>query len=248
MDPLSYALFVSGVFVLGGFVKGVIGMGLPTVAVGLLGLALAPAQAAALMVVPSLLANAWQAFAGPHLRVLLRRLWAMQLMICVGTWITAGRWTDAADARLAGSALGLALVAYALYGLANRKLHIPARLEPWLSPLVGLLTGLVSGATGIFVMPSVPYLQALLPDKDQLVQALGLTFLVGTVAVGVGLAGAGQVDRALAVQSVLALAPALVGMWVGQVVRGRVSAVGFRKWFFWGMLVLGAHLAARSLH
>ncbi|MET0826457.1 MAG: sulfite exporter TauE/SafE family protein, partial [Acidimicrobiales bacterium] len=63
-----------------------------------------------LMVVPSLLTNAWQAFAGPHLRALLRRLWSMQLMICAGTWLTAGSWTDPASARYASAALGLALV------------------------------------------------------------------------------------------------------------------------------------------
>ena len=47
-------------FLLAGFVKGVIGLGLPTVAVGLLGLVMPPAEAAALLVVPSMVTNLWQ--------------------------------------------------------------------------------------------------------------------------------------------------------------------------------------------
>ncbi|HSH83114.1 MAG TPA: TSUP family transporter, partial [Herpetosiphonaceae bacterium] len=77
-------------FVLAGFVKGVIGMGLPTVAIGLLGVLMPPAQAASLLVVPSLVTNLWQFLAGPRLGSLLERLWSMMLAICVGTWAGSG--------------------------------------------------------------------------------------------------------------------------------------------------------------
>jgi uncharacterized membrane protein YfcA len=40
-------------FLLAGFVKGVIGLGLPTVSMGLLSLVMAPAKAASLLIVPS---------------------------------------------------------------------------------------------------------------------------------------------------------------------------------------------------
>jgi len=46
-------------FLLAGFVKGVIGLGLPTVSMGLLTLVMAPAKAASLLIVPS------RASAGP---------------------------------------------------------------------------------------------------------------------------------------------------------------------------------------
>lgn len=45
------------VFLLAGFVKGVIGLGLPTVAVGLLSLVMPPVQAAALLILPSMVTN-----------------------------------------------------------------------------------------------------------------------------------------------------------------------------------------------
>ena len=49
---------------LAGFVKGAIGLGLPTVSIGLLGLMMTPAQAAAIMVAPALITNVWQASVG----------------------------------------------------------------------------------------------------------------------------------------------------------------------------------------
>ncbi|MFZ0847366.1 MAG: sulfite exporter TauE/SafE family protein, partial [Pseudolabrys sp.] len=65
----------AGAYLLAGFTKGVIGLGLPTVAIGLLGLMMTPAQAAAILVLPSLVTNIWQFTAGGGLLALVRRLW-----------------------------------------------------------------------------------------------------------------------------------------------------------------------------
>ena len=73
--PGKTLLFVGAVFFLAGFVKGVIGLGLPTIAMGLLAIVMPPVEAAGLLILPSLLTNAWQMIAGPALRPLLRRLW-----------------------------------------------------------------------------------------------------------------------------------------------------------------------------
>src|SRR3546814_4354998 len=104
---------------------------------------MAPAPAAALMVAPSLVTNLWQMLAGPGLMPLLRRFWPMMLGICVGTWAGAGLLSSDTTGR-ATLALGLALMLYAVIGLAAVRLRIPDRAEPWLSPLVGAATGLVT--------------------------------------------------------------------------------------------------------
>lgn len=241
------------VFLLAGFVKGVIGLGLPTVAIGLLGLIMAPVQAASLLVVPSLVTNVWQFAAGPragrHMAPLLRRLWPMMLAVCLGTWLGnrmgGGLLSPGAGGR-ATAALGIALFVYAVVGLASVRLRVPARAETWLSPLAGAATGVVTAATGVFVIPAVPYLQALGLEKDDLVQALGLSFTVSTLALAAGLARDGVFEASLAGVSSLALVPALAGMLLGQRVRGRVRPETFRLCFFLGLLALGAHLALRA--
>jgi uncharacterized membrane protein YfcA len=232
-------------FLLAGFVKGVIGLGLPTVAVGLLGLVMPPAEAAALLVVPSLVTNLWQLFAGPRFGTLARRLWPMLGMICLGTWAGAGLLTGGSAGR-ATVALGAALVLYALVGLGRLQLKVPPLWERLLQPIIGASTGLVTAATGVFVLPAVPFLQALGLDKEDLIQALGLSFTVSTLALAAGLAHDGAFGTAAIGRSALAIVPALVGMGIGQWVRLRVQPGVFRTCFFAGLLMLGADLVMRG--
>jgi uncharacterized membrane protein YfcA len=238
----ALSLLVVLTFVLAGTVKGVIGLGLPTVAMGLLGLAMSPAQAAALLIVPSTVTNLWQLAAGGHLRALLRRLWPMQLMIFIGT-LLGSVWLGIDSGAWAAHALGAALLVYALYGLCHPGLHLAPRHERWLGPLCGLVTGIITAATGVFVIPAVPYLQALGLHREQMVQALGLSFTVSTLALAVGLAGQGALGGEALGASLVVLIPALLGMWLGQCLRQRISAVLFKRCFFIGMALLGAHLA-----
>jgi uncharacterized membrane protein YfcA len=244
-DPMILLAIVA-TFLLAGFVKGVIGLGLPTVAIGLLSLAMPPAQAAAVLVVPSLVTTVWQLAVGASLKALLRRLWSLLAGICIGCWAGGGQLTSA-DSGGALAALGIVLVIYAVVGLALPPMKVPARAEPWLSPVIGLLTGVISAATGVFTIPAVPYLQALALERDELVQALGLMFTVATISLAVILARDGALQVSLAGASLLALFPALAGMWLGQVVRARVRPEVFRLFFFLGLLVLGIHLALRAV-
>jgi len=142
--------------------------------------------------------------------------------------------------------LGVALIAYALLGLLKVRLHVPAQHERWLSPLVGLATGLVTAASGVFVIPAVPYLNALGLDKEGLVRAFGISFLVSTIALAVSLRSGGALEMGNAVGSLLALLPALLGMALGQWVRLRVQPELFKKIFFSGLLALGSYLVLRS--
>ncbi len=235
------------IFLLAGFVKGVIGLGLPTVAIGLLVLTMPPAEAAALLIVPSLVTNVWQMLTGGRLRLLLRRLWPMMLGIIAGTAAGAGFMTGG-NVNLIVTALGLSLVIYAGLGLAAVRFKVRAATEPWLAPPVGIATGLVTAGTGVFVIPSVPFLQAIGLQRDELVQALGLSFTVSTLALAAILARGGIFQIAEAGASLLQVAPALAGMVAGQWLRKRVTPATFQFYFFLGLLLLGGHLALRTLY
>jgi uncharacterized membrane protein YfcA len=244
-DIISTAAAVTAIFVLAGLVKGVVGLGLPTVAMGLLTLAVAPAQAAALLLAPSLVTNLWQAMAGPGLFRLAVRLWPMLAFSLLGTLAGIGSLAGANGAS-ATAGLGLALVAYTLVALWAPRLRVPATAERWAGPLVGLTTGMVTGATGVFVVPAVPYLQALGLARDELVQALGLSFTVSTIGLGAALALHGTLPAGVVTASVLAVGPALLGMSLGQMLRSRVEPRTFRLCFLASLLLLGAWLAARG--
>jgi uncharacterized membrane protein YfcA len=243
VDPVI--VFACLTFVLAGFIKGVVGLGLPTVAVGLLSLVMTPAQAAAWMIVPSFVTNVWQLARGPVFWPLLLRLRSMLAGVCFGTWAAGAALYGDGTTNHATAALGIALFLYALAGLSHVRLNTAPRNEKWLSPIIGAITGAVTAATGVFVIPAVPYLQSLGLEKDELVQALGLSFTVSTLALAPVLIQSGAFEGAVAGISALALLPALLGMSMGQYVRNRIPAAAFRFYFFLGLLVLGVHLGLR---
>ena len=227
-----------------GVVKGVTGMGLPTVAMGVLGAVMSPLTAAAILIIPSFVTNVWQMLAGGNTLRLLRRLWAMMLCIVVGT-VLATRLLVIVDPVWSGRALGIALIAYAAYALFSPTISIPERLEPWLSPVIGIVTGVLTGATGVFTLPAVPYVQSLGLQKDELVQALGLSFTVSTVALAGGLVAQDAFRLDQLGLSLLAVIPALVGMWLGAIVRQKISPKTFRRCFLLFLIILGLELALR---
>jgi len=239
-------IFTATVFVVAGMVKGLIGLGLPTIAMGTLALVMSPLQAAALLVVPSLLTNIWQALAGPFFVAVLRRLWPMLFSVCIGTWAGMGFMAQGRD-RLGHELLGMALAAYAVSGL----LELRPRIDPkhaWLAgPAVGAVTGLITAATGVFVIPAVPYLQAIGMEKDELVQALGLSFTVSTLALSVNLAFVGAIDTGVLQSSAWATVLAVLGMLLGQVIRSRLPLAAFRRCFFGGLLLLGVYQLVRAV-
>jgi uncharacterized protein len=246
MPPLELLLIATFVFVLAGFSKGVVGMGLPTIAMGALGLVMPPVQAAALLVLPSLVTNVWQFVVGPSPKPIIKRLALMMVLVCIGTAIGI-QFLTSGNSHWPSFALGLVLAAYAVIGLFLLKLSVPARHESWLGPIIGGITGLLTGATGVFVVPAVPYLSALGLSKDELVQALGLSFTVSTIALAVGLAFKNSFSPNLVIASAAAIVPALVGMLLGQRLRDRLDQAAFRRWFFVAMLLVGCYMAIRAL-
>ncbi|CAN7610389.1 sulfite exporter TauE/SafE family protein [Ensifer adhaerens] len=242
----SLVVAIAATFFAAGILKGVTGMGLPTLAMGVLGTLISPLAAASLLIAPSFVTNVWQLLAGPSFGALALRLWPMMLAVVIGT-LSGSSVLAGGSTALTTGALGAALLLYAAFTLFARQLRVPAKWEPWLSPVVGAATGIVTGATGVFVIPAVPYLQALGLERDELVQALGLSFTVSTVALTAGLVWQGAFEADNLLFSGLAIAPALAGMWAGQVVRNRVDPPVFRRWFLISLLVLGAEMLARPL-
>jgi uncharacterized protein len=238
-------LVATTALLLAGFVKGVIGMGLPTVAIGLLSLVMAPSESVLLLVVPTIVTNVWQLAAGSNLIALTRRLAVMLATSALVTFGAAGLLATASDR--ASAALGVALVCYAIVGLAKVRFFAPAWTEAWLSPVIGATTGLVVGATGVMAIPAVAYFEAIGLDKEDTIQALGLSFTVSILALAGGLALEGVFRTSDAGASLLALAPASAGMWLGQWVRQRIRTEIFRLFLFLGLLALGAYLVLRAL-
>jgi uncharacterized membrane protein YfcA len=240
-------IFIVAAFLLAGFVKGVIGLGLPTVSVGLLAIAMPPSRAIAIVIVPAIITNIWQTFVGPYLRNIIRRLWPLLLGTAIGARLNAGMLTGP-YARYGTIFLGILLVIYAAVGLRKFVIRVAARHEKWVGGIVGLITGAISAATGVQVIPSMPFMQAIGMEKDELVQTLGVFFTVATIALAFNLSSAGLLDQSTALPGAIAMACSFAGMASGQAVRSRMQGEAFRRWFLIAMMLLGIYLAGSAIY
>lgn len=241
MSLPEHAGYALAVMLVAGVIKGLVGIGMPTISVGLLGLVMSPMQAAALILMPTFVSNLWQSFTGPHLISMARRLWPLLVATAAGTWLCAGL-VARAPTRSDKIWVGLVLLVTAVLALSKWQPRIAAGWERALGLASGLGTGLVNALTGTAAVPSIPYIQALGLNKDELIQAAGLLALTSTASLGLLLGFKGMVGGADALLSGLLLVPALGGVTAGTLVRGRFSEAFFRLLFLGCQGVLGAYL------
>ena len=258
---------VAVVFLAGGVVKGGIGLGLPTVSIGLMAIWMPITEAAAILILPVILTNIWQAFFGTALKLILLRLWTLLIALMIGS-AAAVILIASANQSLADGLLGTMLILYAGLALSGARFSVPVRAEPVLSSVIGLATGLISGATAIFVIPAVPYLQSLnfasgrpgreddpsdptratdqTMIKDALIQSLGITVLVGSAGLAFGLGAKGNLPLEVVVPGLIGTVTAILGMIAGRKIRNRLSLEVFRRWVLSALIVLGLVMVSRA--
>lgn len=239
-------LAIFATFIVGGMVKGVIGLGMPTVSLGLLTIAFDLPTAMAIALVPTILTNILQGFTGGRAVQILKRIWPFLLTGMATLWMGT-LVLKSVDVDWLTTLLGLVLITYAIINLAGFSFVLSPRQEAWAGPVVGGINGILAGMTGSTVVPGVMYLQALGFSRDELIQALGLMFSLSALVLAVAMRSNGLLSGELATLSVFAILPAFAGMAFGQRIRSRLSEVLFRRVFFGSLLLLGAYLAFRSI-
>jgi uncharacterized membrane protein YfcA len=237
ISAATFAVLI-GAFLLAGGVKGLIGLGLPTVSLAVLIGFMPLHDALALMVLPAIVTNIWQASDGGHGVALLKRFWPLLAGLCVATWVGVGILAST-DERLMSGIFGLVLVLYAVMGLTRPAPRPVGRAEVWLSPIIGLANGIVNGMTGTYMIPGVLYFEALQLERDVLIQAMGILFLTASASLAIALAGHSVMTLSHLTLSLSAIIPALVGYYGGQIWRKKLSNAVFRKVFLWSLLAIG---------
>jgi uncharacterized membrane protein YfcA len=238
---------IAATFLLAGGIKGITGLGLPTVSLAVLTVTLDIPTAMALLLVPSFATNLWQALVGGNGRAVLARIWPFLLMATITVWLGAMALTRI-ELSILSALLGGLLIAYSTVNLAEFRFRIPEQQEIWAGPLLGSVNGILTGMTGSFVIPGVMYLQAIGLTRDALIQAMGMLFTVSTLALAISLQGNSLLSIELGIISVLALIPAIIGMVLGQKIRKKLSEQLFKKVFFVSLLMFGIYIVQHALN
>ncbi|WP_428035431.1 sulfite exporter TauE/SafE family protein [Amphritea sp.] len=232
-------------FLLAGSVKGITGLGLPTVSLAILTVAIDMPTAMALLLVPSFATNIWQAAAGGNGRDVLVRVWPFLLAATITVWLGVIALTKVEISTLS-ALLGGLLIVYGATNLAGYSLRLSGNNEKWTGPFFGCINGVLTGMTGSFVVPGVLYLQAIGLPRDALVQAMGMLFSLSTLALAIALQRNSMLSLELGAISTLALIPAMLGMVIGQKIRKNLSETKFKRVFFISLLLLGTSIVINT--
>ena len=245
LDPMTLAI-IFATFLIAGTVKGVLGLGLPTVSLALLTLAFDLPHAMALLLVPSFVTNLWQALTGGHTRIIAKRLWPFLALAALLVWPGTLALTHV-DLDLLTALLGAVLVVYAALSLAGFAVDISPASTRWAGPLLGAVNGLLTGMTGSFVVPGVLYLQSIKLPRDVMIQAMGMLFTVSTVALALAMGGQNLLSTDQGLMSASGVLPAVIGMMVGQNIRSMLAEATFRRVFFIALLALGGYIMVHTM-
>jgi uncharacterized membrane protein YfcA len=239
----SELLFGLVVFLLAGTVKGLVGLGLPTITIALTSLVLPLTEAVALIALPTVITNIWQAAVGGRFWIIVRRqaplIVPLMITLYLTMWLVGQKGPDWAFLVLAA-----VLVLYSALGLLRIRLRIHADLERPLAPVVGVVSGFVAGIVGVPVVPLMPYLQGLDIKPSELVQTLGVVLCATSLTLTASLLNVGLLDGKRTIVSAAAVVPAVAGMWLGQQIRLRLSVDQFRLAVLWALLLTGVYTFA----
>ncbi|MBY8974923.1 sulfite exporter TauE/SafE family protein [Rhodobacteraceae bacterium NNCM2] len=234
------------VFLLAGTIKGTVGIGLPTAAVGMMSQVIDPRAAIALVVVPSLVTNLWQIIRSGKFVEAVRRysrflvcLVAMILIVSIA--ITSQVATDTLIL-----VLGIVIVGFSVMSLAWKPPFLPPRLDGRGQIVAGALAGTMGGMTAIWAPPMVIYLTARQVEKDEFVRATGVIIFTGTLPLLAGFLHSGLMTGSDMMVGAALTLPALAGFQIGERIRRRLNTDRFREAVLIIFLLLGLNLIRRA--
>lgn len=227
----------TGLFV-AGLVKGTTGLGYSTCALPFLVAAVGLKTAIVIVPIPAMAANIGLLFGAGHIRATLRRFWIFYAAtipgIFYGTMLLG--WVDQKNAT---RVLGAIIVAYVLYAVVRPHFRIPLAWENPLQLPAGLLNGFLTGLTGSQIMPLLPYMLSLKLNAHEFVQAVNIAVVTASMILILALIYSGLMTGPLAVASMIGIAPASLGVYLGNHVRSRIPSTTFRTVVLFTLLAMG---------
>jgi len=245
-------LFLVGVFVYlaAGAVKGLLGIGLPTLAVGLMAQFVEAREAITLVIMPMIAANAWQVLrSGPPVAVV-RRSWASCRALAVSMLLVLGLVALVAPQvpeRLVTAVLGTVVTLFAATSLWRQPPPLPARLDLPAQLAAGTIAGVLGGISGIWAPPVIVYLSTRRLGPAAFVETTGVLLFAGSVVLGLGYAASGLLTADLAARSAAMIPAAITGYAFGERYRHGLSGPRFRTLVLGFFLLMGLNLVRRAL-
>lgn len=245
LTPPDFAM-IAGIMLLAGLVKGLIGFGLPLVAVSLLSSFFDINLSLALIILPIVFTNLWQGLAGRRVVATLRRFWPVLVMLSLGIWL-GSRVVVAVEPAVVLITLGCVVVIYSVLELTAFRMTVAPRHERPAGIVAGLASGFVGGLTTSYGPLLAAYMTALKLPKEVFVGSAGVLWFWASLSLLVAYGTAEILTPERAVISAFCVVPALIGMQLGGVLRKRLDEDLFRRLLLISLIITGLNLLRRGL-
>lgn len=247
LDSLLTTILIASLSLLvAGTIKGAVGLGLPTTALGLMTLALDPRAAIALVLIPMMTTNLWQVYRQGELLRALRTYMPFALALAVGVVVTLLLTHDAPDRFLFGT-LGGAILIFVAISVTRWQPAISDRWDKRAQVGFGLVGGALGGLTSVWAPPMAIYLAARHAPKAEFVRACGILIFCGSIPLALGYIVGGFLTATTAAVSCGLLVPTLAGFAIGERLRHSLSEAQFRRWLLVVFFLMGLNLIRRAI-
>ncbi|HXP05247.1 MAG TPA: sulfite exporter TauE/SafE family protein [Stellaceae bacterium] len=246
LPPLALAALFA-VFVFGGIVKGVTGVGLPLVLVPLAAQFIDIPVAVALVIGAQVATNVTQAAEGGHTLAAIRANWPVLIMLVAGTLIGVHVLISIDRHRL-DLILGAGFLVLAAMLLFLRRVRIGERAARWAGPAVGFTAGVLGGMSAMFGPPLIAYLLGRGTDPNSFVKQMAIFALTASATMLLALGGSGTMALADFLISAGAIIPIGLGMPLGRWLRRRINPDMFRLAVLAILAVSGLDLLRKALY
>ncbi len=243
---LELFLALSLILLAAGAVKGAVGMGLPTVAIGFMTVLIDPRAAIAFFIAPMVVTNAWQVYRQGHVVRSMRKYARFSLTLMVFVAITVV-WSKGASDQILFAVLGAVILMFVALQKLNSPPVLPDRFDALGQVSMGAFAGLLGGLVGIWAPPMVCYLAARRTEKEEFVRASGLIILMGSIPLAIGYSWAGFLTGITVFWSLLLVLPTLLGFAIGERLRNKLSEAGFRSLLLWVFFFMGLNLLRKAI-
>ena len=233
-------------FTAAGLCKGILGIGIPLLAVPLLTGVMQPATTISVLALPIVVANTWQGFEGGQAPWVMRRFWTVAATLIVGSTLGAQFLTEI-NPITAQLIIGIIVIVFSLSQFRTVVIPPPGKNEGWMSPIIGFIAGLLGGIATFFGPILIMYLVALKLPKDKFVPTIALLYLIGTVPLFVVLIWKGVLGEKEFILSLGGAVLLMGGVVIERRLRNVISQDTFRRGLLIVLVVMGLNMIRRAV-
>jgi len=234
------------IFFAGGIVKGLIGVGLPTVTLTFLSFVFDIKEAISIILIPVIITNLYQMINGKYLKQIINDTKVFQISALI--FIFPGFYFLLIfKSNTVLIILALILIYNSALGLIKYEIKFKNFKSNYYQLSIGSLTGIVTGITGIYTMPFIFLIQSLKYKKNKIIQLMGLTFFIFSSAQFLLFSLSDLINTKVLILSSVACVPIFLGVYLGTHLRENISETLFKLLFNLMLIFMGFLLIIKTI-